>query len=382
MVQFQCSDCGTVFRVGRERLAEGGQIATCAVCDHRFLVRLPSDVTGDIPLAADVAVQEPVFAESSASGDELYLETEQGEVEIDDTLTRAEALEPPVAVEAEPGEAEKTIRRIPSDVEMPEPAPSGAEEALMTRRRWRDPLRAELKKSVPIFSPGAETSKPTTGFLYKLIILLIGFASLPTAFLDLGPWRVDPAWSVTLIAIGLFSFWMQSLSGLLVAGLFGFFYPLAVFSHQVQAIANGELTGVLMIGAQTGLAVIILVIYGVLMARQKALFALKEGSGQSILAFLFGLLTLGVVIWARLDSTLIPPLVRFVPTEEFYVVVPALALLQAWALSLAVALGFSARTVRNRMLMLANTGMVLGFLALILLYVEMVLGNRIPIFFF
>jgi hypothetical protein len=146
------------------------------------------------------------------------------------------------------------------------------------------------------------------------------------------------------------------------------------------------------IGAQTAFAAVILITYGVLMARKRALFVLKEGSGQSMTAVAAGLAALLFLLWGHMQSSILPSLSDVVLTGEslgsitYYSVTPEHGigvpiLLQACALSLSIAFGFSARAVRNRLLMLANVGLLAGFIALLVLYAPLVLGEiRIPFF--
>jgi len=400
-VQFTCTRCGTVYSVDTERIGEAGRRARCSVCGHSFVVRLstePAPPTAGAPEAPEeISVTAGEAIDIGKGGDDIFFvekteevpdeggvpeDTEAGEpalpadLEIPaDTLIRPTPSFPPE--ETAPAAAEAP--GPPADVEMPEPAGESLAESLATRRRWRDPMQAERKGRAPIFGADEGAREPS-GILYKLIILAVGVAALATSFFELRPWQVDPVYATTLIAIGLLSFGLQCLSGILIAGLFGFFYPLAVFSRQVPAVVDGSLSGLALIGALTAFAVVLLFAYALLMARKRALFVIKEGSGQSLVAFLLGLLTLAVVVWAHLESPSIISLADIAPAGrplgsiDFYEGVGVPVLLQACALSLAIAFGFSARSVRNRVLTLANLGVALGFLALLFLYAPLVAG--------
>ena len=399
MIQFTCSRCGTIYQVDGSQLGEHGKIARCVVCNHRFAVRLVSEPAEAFPpesllgetIAAEPHPETPLFVE--IPDDAADLEGVEA-TEIRDAEETVSAAETPEEVEeVEEVSATDTLRRERSpvqDIEMPDqPAPPVGvmmeEEASNTRRRWRDPMRPEKKRGA-IFGISADAAQPSSGVLYKVIIIAVGLLGFLTSLLNLGAWQFDPIWSLTLVALGIAAFWMQSLSGLLVAGLFCFFYPLSLFSRQVQAIAVGEFTGVILIAAQTAFAAIILIVYGILVARKGALFVLQEGSMQSIIAIIFAVLALLLFFWAHLDSPLIPMMndlslggpslgsaTYYASTPEYGV--PVTVLILAWVLSLSIAFGFSARAVRNRLLMLANVGLALGFLALLLLYAPLVIGE-------
>ncbi len=399
MIQFTCSRCGTIYQVDGSQLGEHGKIARCVVCNHRFAVRLVSEPAEAVPpesllgetITAEPHPETPLFVEMPDDAADLE---EVAATEIRDAEEMVSAAETPEEVEElEEVSATDTLRRERSpvqDIEMPDqPAPPVGvmmeEESSETRRRWRDPMRPEKKRGA-IFGISADAAQPSSGVLYKVIIIAVGLLGFLTSLLNLGAWQFDPLWSLTLVALGIAAFWMQSLSGLLVAGLFCFFYPLALFSRQVQAIAVGELTGVILIAAQTGFAAIILIVYGILVARKGALFVLQEGSVQSIIAIILAALTLLLFFWAHLDSSLIPVMndlslggpslgsaTYYSSTPEYGV--PVTILILAWVLSLTIAFGFSARAVRNRLLMLANVGLALGFLALLLLYAPLVIGE-------
>ena len=375
-MQFTCPSCGTVYRVESHLIGDVGRIACCVTCNHRFAIRVPVGVVPPAaPLPEDIEEEKPLFLEIP---EEAVVEEAEVTEEVDIESTPVVQAGPPSDVELPDSPSKPVGLAVLSD------GGNDEESSLDTRRRWRDPMRAEKRKAT-IFGPSTEAAQPTSGILYKLIIVAVGAAAFLTSFLGLGEWQIDPIWSLTIIVLGLLSFGMQSLSGLLVAGLFCFFYPMAVFSQQVPAIVAGELTGVIIIGAQTAFAAALLIIYGVLMARKSALFVLREGSGQSVVALVIGVLTLLIVTWANLDSSFIPslgslaPLGRDLNSYTYYSLsaefgVPLTVLLQACVLSLAIAFGFSARAVRNRMLLLASVGLALGFLALLFLYAPLVVG--------
>jgi predicted Zn finger-like uncharacterized protein len=390
-IQFRCSRCGTVYQVNSSLLGERGRIARCVICNHRFAVRFTaSDValeTAEEPIATALRVEAdqepPLFLEETAEG---VAGLEEAEI----TQVRRAGRYPEVEMPIEPRSEETQKGKPLPPVEMPDQSatPFGMEPvdvSLETRRRWRDPMRAEKKKTA-LFGLSTEAKQPTSGVLYKVIIIAVGVLAFITSFLNLAAWRIDPLWSLTLVLIGIAAFRMQSLSGILVAGIFCFFYPLALFSVQVPAIVGGEMTGVMVIAAQTAFAVIILLTYGILVARKGALFVLREGSAQSIVAGLLAVLVLVIALWAHIDSTTIPSLGKlavggtaldsityYSSTHQYGI--PLSVLIQGWALSLAVAFGFSARAVRNRLLMLTIIAVLIGFLALLLLYAPLVLGQ-------
>jgi len=351
-------------------IGEQSRIAHCVSCHHQFVLRLPdAPPPAALEPAAGMEEEAPLFLEVPDSS--------AGEAESETTLVR-KAMGPPPDVEMPDEPAEPVgLGRLGDG--------KAADASLETRRRWRDPLRAQ-KKRPSLFGPAGEKAQPSSGSLYKIIVILIGAVAFTTSFLNIGEWKVDPVWSLTMVALGILAFRLQSLSGLLVAGLFCFFYPLTLFSQEVPAIAGGEITGVILIGAQTAIAVLILLVYGILMARKRALFVLLEGNGHSLTALVMGLLTLLLVTWAHADSAIIPAMAGLAPTGtplgsiSYYSSSAAIGigfpvLLQAWALSLSIAFGFSARAVRNRLLMLANLGLLIGFIALLFLYAPLVVGE-------
>ena len=403
--QFTCTRCGTVYGVDAEQIGEAGRRARCAVCGHLFVVRLSTEPA---PLTTEATAPEAPEEIPAPAGEAIDIGEGGDDIFFVEKLEEApdagggpegaEAVEPELPADLEaPAEGDTLIRPTPSfppeeaapataeapdppaDVEMPEAAGELLPESLATRRRWRDPMQAERRGRAPIFVADEGAREPS-GILYKLIILAVGVAALATSFFELRPWQVDPVYATTLIALGLLSFGLQCMSGILIAGLFGFFYPLAVFSRQVPAVVDGALSGLALIGALTAFAVVLLLAYALLIARKRALFVIKEGSGQSLVAFLLGLLTLAVVVWAHLESPSIFSLADIAPAGrplgsiDFYEGVGVPVLLQACVLSLAIAFGFSARSVRNRVLTLANLGVALGFLALLFLYVPLVVG--------
>lgn len=284
----------------------------------------------------------------------------------------------PLFVEAEEGGAEearaKDQRRVPSDVEMPD--------ATQRPPIGMETMRAAPKRPKAAIQPRAlsydKMRSPLAGVLYKALVVLVGVAGLASSFIEMGPWRPDPLWSATITVLGVTSFFLQSLSGLLIVGLFGFFYPLAIFSTQRSAIVLGDYAGVLLIAVQTAFAAVILVSYFILVSRKGSLYMMTEGVGHSIAALLFGVLTLVIVVLANKETGVLPSLgdllgdIEHTEVFTFYRAAYISDLLQAWFLSLAVAFGFSARALRNRLLMLANIGLFLGFVALLFLYLLLI----------
>ncbi|HUX08886.1 MAG TPA: zinc-ribbon domain-containing protein [Acidobacteriota bacterium] len=413
VIQFTCSQCGTVYQVNSTQLGDHGKIARCVVCNHRFAVRYVTEPAEAAPpesvpsetVAAEPYPEAPLFVEMTEDAGEVE-EVEATEIRLGEAAVSEVDMPEEVVIgdidKPEEAAATDTQRRARSplqDVEMPDQvaSPVGVtldgdrDESTETRRRWRDPMRAEKKRGA-IFGISGDAAQPSSGVLYKTIIIVVGLLGFSTSLLNIGAWQFDPIWSLTLVALGIAAFWMQSLSGLLVAGLFCFFYPLSLFSGQVQAIAAGEFTGVILIAAQTAFAAIILIVYGILMARKGALFVLKEGSVQSIVAIVFAALTLLLFVWAHLESSVLPMMnnlslggatlgstTYYAQTPEYGM--PVTVLILASVLSLSIAFGFSARAVRNRLLMLANVSLALGFIALLLLYAPLVIGKiRIPLF--
>jgi len=438
LVRFSCSSCGTVYQLSRDRIGPAGRKVRCAVCEHKFIVKFTARSVPPVPPAEqpaaggqftdpfDVPPAESVtidgleeLAEKTLrmsldelAGQEPGLAASEGKqplaaVEsLDETLQRdadtiAQAVEEAKKAAREQATASEIAAPAPraaarapgpADAEMPEPKlppiemPDKPTEetplSLQTlRSRWGESILPERRRSS--FFGGPEVAA-SSGLLYKLIIPVVGAAALTAYVFNIGQFGIDPLWAVIIIVLGVLSFQLQCLSGLLVTGLFSFFYPLALFSTQRDAISSGDLGGVFPLSIEAGFAVTILVIYFVLMSRKGGLFVLKEGTAQSMGSFAFAVVTTILVVWANVQSASLPQLGQFAPmgtpldSARFYIDAGLPSLLQAAALSLAIAFGFSARALRNRMLFLANLGLAIGFMALLLFYVQLVIG-RIPV---
>lgn len=347
---------------------------------------------------AEKAVEEPPAVQEpeplSLETVDMAVSEEEAAVELD----VPEVEEEPEPVEAEqPAIADTEIRErvIPPDIEMPSDEETAAPvghvpveledlelekeekvESSATQRRWRDPMQPERRRAA-VRKPPTESTEESTGTLYKAIILILGFFGLLTLFTGMPAFQIDPVWSATFIVLGLLSFKLQGMSGHLIAGLFGFFYPLALFSTQGPAFyPRGEWGGLLLLAAESALGAVIVVVYFLLMSRRRALFVLKEGWGQSLASMIMGLVAFALMVWVNLESQILKPFGDLAPAGTplrdyffyFYTSLPTLLL--ACSLSLAIAVGFSARAVRNRNLTFATVGLVLGFIALFFVYFQ------------
>lgn len=363
----------------------------------------------------DVAEQEQSDSGSEISTDEVaedtpdagvvefFVEDEAGEINRVETHPADEPKKVAKSEDEASTEDEETVRaeaqtadEEPDDVMKHPPAPdapvpqpqppekvaAAAEKTASAQprqsARWRDPGKGTKRRT--LLESEADAA-PSSGILYHFVLLFIGAGALLTNFIAFDIWRFDPVWSCTIILMAVLGFFMQNLSGLYIAGFFSLFYAFALFSTQRELLERSEFLGVMHLGIIIALAFVFLLVYYVLMNRKRGHFVLKEGSGQSYVALIIGLITALVAFWAHMDSNSIAPLGKWLingfPIEDFtyYAGVNLAVVFQAALLSLAIAYAISARRVRNRILLLAALGAFLGFLALLLLYAPLVVGE-------
>jgi hypothetical protein len=341
--------------------------------------------SGSVSEPSDEAVL--IDTEIDAGMVEFFVEGEDGQINRIETLPKDKTEAPGEEI----NEAEIPPVELPdTEEEMvaggSEPAGDELDEATTTaeiktpprQSRWRDPMKR--RGPGQIFSSEQDAS-PSSGTIYNLILIILGVGALFTNFINLGSWRFDPVWASTLLILGIVGFFMQNLSGIFVASFFSFSFGFALFSRQKDVLEQNILEGVFHIAVIFAIGILFMVVYYLLMGRKRGLFVLQEGSGQSMLSLVFGVLALGTAWWAHITSPTIYSLRELPVFSEplnsyiYYSGVPVPVIVQSCVAALAVAFGLSAMRVRNRLLLLATMGVTLGLIVLALQFAHLVFGE-------
>jgi len=268
--------------------------------------------------------------------------------------------------EYEDGDGEEVSKGSPLD------ALIQAEKAASPRRSAeRKPGKRNFLRSS---QPEPEELAPSSGMIYYLLMILIGAGAVISSFIPLGELSFDPVWGASMIALGLLGFILQNLSAIYIGGFFSVLYSFALFGRISSQISAGNFTGITHVAVVFGLAFVFSLTYALLIGRRSGHFVLKESSFHSIASIILGLLAVIYGYWSLIDSQLIAPLGQWellgnpINSFSWYGGVELQVIAQAIAAAAAVAFGISAHRLRNRQLILAKVGILLGITIIGLLF--------------
>jgi hypothetical protein len=419
-----CSSCKTVFGLAPELFERGGKTVTCAVCQHRFVVRVQPgpaedsamadesqdmtpvetiDTAGmtqefsnvfsssemDEPAEETAAEEESAFSvEDDGASDWKTISDEPAPIEEDlepqqpvfidpnETVADSDILEAPEAPESELISAIKMTEELKTKKSEPEEL-SDAEEAKSKKKAkgWSSPEK--IKKTLLTQEKHAEPSK---GTIYFVLFLIMGAGGLATQLLPAGLWQLDPVWSIGVIALASLGFFLENLAGLFMLGSFTLFHLIGLFSNKYEAVRNGEITTIIPLALLFAISFLAILLYYVLRKRRRGHFVLKEGAAYSLLSLLLSFSALIIAAYAHMKPDTIPAFGRLeifgnsLSSLLYYGAVPMTIVIISAIASLAITLGIQAHNVRNRFLALATVAVLLSFLIIVLLYAPLFYG--------